>query len=180
VWLVISDPEAGLFAQRQGRPRDHLTSTGTRPISACSLAVSVPVMGRTNQRAYQSTRPATPSRCLLREGRRCHDLLLGLLTGSVPGVDTPDTGINSVRAGLASRYAVSLSSTPDILSPVNSGGATSRTSRRSAWLTETIRAWVETRPLSSNLGIPPVRLHLFTPIHSTGRHTIGRVRRSTT
>ena len=58
---VVSDPEAGLFAQRQGRPRDHLTSAGTRPISARSLAVSVPVMGRTNQRAYQSTRPATPS-----------------------------------------------------------------------------------------------------------------------
>jgi len=48
-------------------------------------------------------------------GRQCHDLLVGLLTGSVPGVGAPDTGINSIRAGLASRYAVSLSSTPDVL-----------------------------------------------------------------
>ena len=57
---VVSDPEAGLSAQRQGRPRDHLTSAVTQPIPACSLPICMPVMRRTNQRAYQRAPPATP------------------------------------------------------------------------------------------------------------------------
>ena len=58
----------------------------------------MPDMRRTNQRAHQSTRPATPSEACCGGSSVAHDLLLGLLTGSVAGVGAPDTGINSVRA----------------------------------------------------------------------------------
>jgi hypothetical protein len=101
------------------------STTGSPPGSPneCRDATDLSVLASSLCARYGTDQPARlpehsarhPQWCLLREGRRCHDLLLGLLTGSVPGVGAPDTGINSVRAGLASRYAVSLSSTPDIL-----------------------------------------------------------------
>ena len=57
----VSDPEAGLSAQQEGRPRDHLASAVTQPIPACSLPICMPVMRRTNPRAYQNDSARHPS-----------------------------------------------------------------------------------------------------------------------
>ena len=91
------------------------------------------------------------------EGRQCHDLLLGLLTGSVPRVGAPDKWYQ-LSPG---RSCFSICREPQLDAghpqPVNSGGATSRTFRRiCVGYQNASGTRAETRPLPSNLGIPPV------------------------
>jgi hypothetical protein len=65
--------------------------------------------------------------------------------------------------------------------PVNSGGATSRTTWRICVAYQNASAHGPKHGLCQVIwAYHLLRLHPLHPIHSTGRHTIVRVRRSTT
>ena len=84
------------------------STTGSPPGSPneCRNATDLSVLASSLCARYEADQPARlpersgppPPVMSAAEGPRCHDLLLGLLAGSVPGVGAPDTGINSVRA----------------------------------------------------------------------------------
>jgi hypothetical protein len=85
-------------------------------------------------------------------------------------------GINSVRGGLASRYAVSLSSTPDVMASQQRWCDESYSPAHLRGLPKRMSG-AETRPLPSNLGILLVEAAPYSQHRSTD---FGRVRRSIT